>query len=143
MLQNPKKLDRYCQTADEPDICQNESDSCQNQSDSCQNESDSCQNESEDSTKVQIPQSTNPNKVQRSQSTNPVKIQRSQSTNNIMPRRVTCRIKDGKSENSTQEALCCKNIRKGSLPLRNKHTPYGPYNIPHMVLCTKQGPDNA
>ena len=25
----------------------------------------------------------------------------------------------------------------------HKHTPYGPYNLPHMVLCTKQGPDNA
>ena len=37
----------------------------------------------------------------------------------------------------------CKVIRKGRLPHRKKHTPYGPYNIPHMVLCTKQGPDNA
>ena len=26
---------------------------------------------------------------------------------------------------------------------RNKYTPYGPYNLPHMVLCTKKGPDNA
>ena len=26
---------------------------------------------------------------------------------------------------------------------RNNHTPYGPYNLPHMVLCTKKGPDNA
>ena len=34
---------------------------------------------------------------------------------------------------------CCRN----GLPQRNTHTPYGPYNIPHMVLCTKQGPDNA
>ena len=21
---------------------------------------------------------------------------------------------------------------------RNEHTPYGPYNLPHMVLCTKK-----
>ena len=78
MLQNPKKREQICQNAEESDICQSESDSCQN-------ESDSCQSKPEDSTKVQIPQSTNPNKVQRSQSTNPVKAQRSQSTNNIMP----------------------------------------------------------
>ena len=44
--------------------------------------------------------------------------------------------KDGKSE---PPGICCK----GRLPHRNKHTPYGPYNIHHMVLCTKQGPDNA
>ena len=25
----------------------------------------------------------------------------------------------------------------------HRHTPYGPYNLPHMVLCTKQGHDNA
>ena len=24
-----------------------------------------------------------------------------------------------------------------------KHTPYGPYNLPHMVLSTKQGPEHA
>ena len=36
-----------------------------------------------------------------------------------------------------------RDIRKDRLPHRNKLTPYGPYNIPHMVLCTKQGPDNA
>ena len=39
--------------------------------------------------------------------------------------------------------LHCNEIRQGRLPHLNKHTPYGPCNLPHMVLCTKQGPDNA
>ena len=48
------------------------------------------------------------------------------------------------SKDPTPKAICCKEIQKNRLlPHRTKHTPYGPHNIPHMVLCTKQGPDNA
>ena len=49
-----------------------------------------------------------------------------------------------KPHSTVRASLYCKiNIQKARLAYRNKHTPYGPYNLPHMVLCTKQGPDNA
>ena len=57
--------------------------------------------------------------------------------------RVTCRLKGGKSEHPAHKAIYCRNLRKGNPLYQNKRTPYGPYNLPHMVLCTKQGPDNA
>ena len=51
--------------------------------------------------------------------------------------------RDNKSEHIGPKAIRCKEVREDRLPQRNKHTPYRPHNIPHMVLCTKQGPDNA
>ena len=42
----------------------------------------------------------------------------------------------------TNPPLQCKDARRGRPSQQNKHTPYGPHNLPHMVLCTKKGPDN-
>ena len=119
------------------------------------------------SAKVQIPQrsqSMNPqgtNIMQTSRDTSAkVQIpQRSQSTNIIPPKhkpcsptkykfhkvQISCRRhvrRDTASPTTSRTLLHCVK-RKMEPAYRNKHTPYGPYNLPHMVLCTKQGPDNA
>ena len=36
-----------------------------------------------------------------------------------------------------------RDIKRAKIVQQNKHTQYGPHNLPHMVLSTKQGPDNA
>ena len=51
--------------------------------------------------------------------------------------------KANKSDSTAHEITYCKELSKGSMPHQNKHTPYGPHNLPNMVLCTKKGPDNA
>ena len=55
--------------------------------------------------------------------------------------RIPANHKDDKSDSTPPRIMYCRT--KGMLPRRNKHTPYGPHNLPHMVLCTKKGPDNA
>ena len=47
----------------------------------------------------------------------------------------------GKKDKTTQTIH--RKTKPDGQTQRNKHTPYGPYNLPHMVLSTKQGPDNA
>ena len=61
----------------------------------------------------------------------------------IIPHRRTNLAKHNNPRPLALVPLHRKAIQKGRLSHWNRHTPYGPYNLPHMVLCTKQGPDNA
>ena len=47
------------------------------------------------------------------------------------------------TEHSTPDSSHSKRYEDARSNYSPIHTPYGPYNLPHMVLCTQKGPVNA
>ena len=96
--------------------------------------------------KVQIPTKYKGHKVQMP-STRKYKFHKVQIT---CVRRVTSnpKVLDLQYKDNPEATVHAKphyktKAHESRMPHQNKHTSYGPYNIPHMVLGTKQGPDNA
>ena len=91
--------------------------------------------------KVQTP-TTHKGQTLRMQSPRKYKLHKVQVSHvHRVTQRTSAKRKNNKPDSTTPELKYSKD--KEVPPQRKKQTPYGPYNLPHMVLCTKKGPDNA